>query len=87
MTSDRYLAASLACACAAGLVGGLRGLALHRADAIALRELDQLRNQLATIERMIEADRRETRNGEPIDPAKWGGGQWASPELPLGETA
>lgn len=87
MTRDRYLAASLACARAAGLVGGLRGLALHRADALALRELDQLRNQLSTLERLIEADRRETRNGEPVDPAEWGGGEWASPPLPFGETA
>lgn len=87
MTRDRYLAASIACARAAGLVGGLRGLAVHRADALALHELDQLRNELATIERLIEADRRETRKSEPVDPAEWGEGQWAEPELPLGRVA
>jgi hypothetical protein len=87
MTRDRYFAASLACARAAGLAGGLRGLALHRGDALALREVDKLRNELATIERLIETDRAETCRAEPVDPAEWGGGRWASPELPFGEAA
>jgi hypothetical protein len=84
MTRDRYLAASIACARAAGLVGGLRGIAEHRGCALSLRSLDQLRNELAALERLVEADRDESRRTDPVDPAEWGEGQWSSPRLPFG---
>jgi hypothetical protein len=87
MNRERYFAAALACARAAGLAVGLRGHSRHRGDVLALREVDKLRNELATIERLIETDRAETRRAEPVEPAEWGGGQWAEPRLPFGEAA
>lgn len=80
MNRARFTAAFIELGRSQCAVAGLREVATHRGDALYLRTLDELRNRLAVLEGLLQADRLEAIQAEPYEPAL---PAFAQPRLPL----